>query len=400
MSLLPIPRNVLCSLAIVLYPAFSHAQEVYSNSFGQGLHLLADDSSFYLKLGIRLQILYEGIYFTDQNTYIDNLQLRRFRLKFDGFAATPRLVYKLELGQSNRDVAGETQLSGNTARILLDAVLKYNLHNNLWIWFGQTKLPGNRERIISSQNLQFVDRSIVNLLFTLDRDLGVQLHNENKLGEGVLRQKLSVSMGEGRNISAPNIGGYDYTLRVEYLPFGKFEKKGDFRMSDMVREQTPKLSLGGAFDYNEGASRQRGQLGLFMIDSTGTMFTNNLTSIYADAILKYKGYSFMAEYSYRRTQDQVIAPTETGDLKYGTGDGFFASGAYLFKNNFEVAIRYSYVKPDDPMYSSIGEQREYLLGVSKYIVGHNLKLQSDISFRDHRIIGDFWMVRLQVELAF
>ena len=133
----------ICVLFLTLGSA--RGQTVYSPSYGDGLHLHANDSTFHLKFGVRLQTLYEGYLFTSNNSYIDNLQLRRFRLKFDGYAATPKLVYKLELGQSNRDVAGETQLSGNTARILLDAVLKYNFHKKMWIWFGQTKLPGNRE---------------------------------------------------------------------------------------------------------------------------------------------------------------------------------------------------------------------------------------------------------------
>ena len=32
--------------------------------------------------------------------------IRRARLKFDGFALSPKLKYKLELGLSNRDIAG------------------------------------------------------------------------------------------------------------------------------------------------------------------------------------------------------------------------------------------------------------------------------------------------------
>ena len=48
---------------------------------------------------------------------------------------------------------------------------------NFEIWFGQGKLPGNRERVISSGNLQQVDRSLLNSLFTIDRDFGFQLRH-------------------------------------------------------------------------------------------------------------------------------------------------------------------------------------------------------------------------------
>ena len=56
----------------------------------------------------------------------------------------------------------------------MDAVLKNHINENWSLWFGQTKLPGNRERVYSSQELQFVDRSLVNARFNLDRDVGVQ----------------------------------------------------------------------------------------------------------------------------------------------------------------------------------------------------------------------------------
>ena len=215
-GVLSITLLVFCSFQMV------RGQQKIGHTFGSGINVVGVDSSFHLKFGLRVQTLYEGFYNIENGNYTDNLQIRRFRLKFDGFALSPRFVYKIELGQSNRDVVGDSQLSGSAAKILLDAVMKFNAHNNIWIWFGQTKLPGNRERVISSQNQEFVDRSLVNTWFNLDRDLGLQVHNEHAIGKGVFRERASISMGEGRNVTAPNIGGYDYTLRLEYLPLGKF----------------------------------------------------------------------------------------------------------------------------------------------------------------------------------
>jgi len=375
-------------------------QQKIGDTFGSGINVVGVDSSFHLKFGLRIQTLYEGFYNIENGNYTDNLQIRRFRLKFDGFVLSPRFVYKIELGQSNRDVVGDSQLSGSAAKILLDVVVKYNVHNNVWIWFGQTKLPGNRERVISSQNQEFVDRSLVNSWFNLDRDLGLQVHNEHAIGKGVFRERASISMGEGRNVTAPNIGGYDYTLRLEYLPFGKFHNKGDYFMSDLFREPTPKLSIGGIIDYNVGATRQRGQLGLFMIDSTGTILMNNLTLLHADLMFKYNGMAVLTGYTSRRGQDNIIAPTVDGDLKYGTGDGFYFQSSYVFPGNFEIGGRFTHVKPDDVVYSSVTEQNEYTLGLSKYLVGHSLKFQSDLSYIDFTAGGDLWRFRLQMELAF
>jgi hypothetical protein len=42
-------------------------------------------------------------------------------------------------------------------------------------WFGQTKLPGNNQRVVSSGSLEFTDRTINNSRFNIDRDFGLFL---------------------------------------------------------------------------------------------------------------------------------------------------------------------------------------------------------------------------------
>src|SRR5690606_40131417 len=107
---------------------------------------------------------------------------------FEGFAFDPSLEYKIELAFSNRDIARGIPQTNNAGNILLEALVKWNFHRNLELWAGQTKLPGNRERVISSQNLQFVDRSILNSYFTLARDIGIQLRNKFNIQSAVLNQ--------------------------------------------------------------------------------------------------------------------------------------------------------------------------------------------------------------------
>jgi hypothetical protein len=41
--------------------------------------------------------------------------------------------------------------------------------------FGQTKLPGNNQRVVSSGSLEFTDRTINNSRFNIDRDFGLFL---------------------------------------------------------------------------------------------------------------------------------------------------------------------------------------------------------------------------------
>ena len=198
--------------------------------------------------------------------------IRRSRLKFDGFAFSPDLEYKFELGLANRDISGVSEFTSNTSRYILDAVVKWRFYKNFVLWVGQTKLPGNVERLISSGNLQLVDRSRLNSRFNIDRDMGVQLHHHFYLADKFLiREAFSVAQGEGRNITTGNQGGHQYTARLELFPMGEFTKEVECRGADLVREQDPKLMLAVAYDTNQDAVRTRSNQGNFMFNDTGAV---------------------------------------------------------------------------------------------------------------------------------
>ncbi|MGK0323948.1 MAG: hypothetical protein ACJAR4_001996 [Psychroserpens sp.] len=365
--------------------SYSYSQEISDTSFGKGLiNFVAKDSSFSIKFAPRFQVRSISLWDHDGDQYGSpeyNFIVRRARLKFDGFAYSPKLKYKIELGLSNRDISGANQFNRNTPRYILDAVLMWNFADNWEFWAGQTKLPGNVERVVSSGNLQLINRSLLNSRFNIDRDLGVQLRHKSDLGGGFLmRQKLSISQGEGRNVTEGNEGGLQYTARVEFLPFGKFISKGDYSQSDLKRESKPKLMVGFTYNLNEDAVRVRGFAGDYMFRSDETLYETNQTTIFADAMFKYNGFSFMGEYAKRTAEDPVaidIDGTTTGDIVL-TGSALNLQAGYLFTSNYEVVGRFTTVD-----YESITERLptvQYTLGASKYIVGHKLKVQSDLSY--------------------
>lgn len=362
----------------------ANAQSISKNTFGKGLKVIAADSSFYLKASLRLQNRYDGILLDDE--YTDQMFLRRARLKFDGFVYSPKVKYKLEADI----VAGEIK----------DAVVKWNFYKGFEIWAGQTKLPGNRERVISSQKLQFVDRSILNSAFTLDRDKGIQLRHKFKIGKMIVREALAISQGEGPNsrnkkyYEAPDLNGKQYTFRMEFLPFGKFQGKGDYFGSDLKREEKPKLSIGGTFDFNNNAIRTRGNTKDFLTSA------RDIKSYFVDMMFKYKGISIMGEYAKRDVNNNIAIPFLENDKAeaFYTGDAINLSLGYLLKNNWEIAGRFSQVNPD--AITNKTELTEYTLGVSKYVVGHSLKVQSDLTKRTEIGEEDIYQVRLQVEVSF
>jgi hypothetical protein len=386
-----------------------NSQELESPKFGKGLfNLVGQDSSWTMKIGTRFQFLATSL-MQDGESPESGFLIRRARLKFDGYAVTPKLKYKIELGLSNRDISGVSAFTGNTPRYILDAVIKYNFYQNFVLWVGQTKLPGNRERVISSANMQQVDRSILNGRFNIDRDIGFQLrHHFNISKKFVVKEIFAFSQGEGRNIVTGNLGGHQYTGRIELLPMGDFTSKGDYSGSDLKREQTPKFAIGVSYDHNNNAVKNRSNQGSYMyIDGTsddgarGRFFETNINTLFIDAMFKYKGFSLMAEYADRDAKDAIAKNTdgtETGDVVQ-IGKGLNIQSGYLFKNNWEVSGRYSTVKLDENITGKMKES-QYTLGLSKFIVGHSLKIQTDVSYIDVANLGEKLLYRLQFDIHF
>ncbi|MGA8854395.1 MAG: porin [Christiangramia sp.] len=383
-----------------------HSQEISDTKFGKGLiNFTAKDSSFSVKFAPRIQFRsYTSFDYNGEN-YENPEQaflIRRARLKFDGWAVTPKLKYKIELGLSNNDIGGVNKFTNNAPRYILDAVLKWNFYENFELWAGQTKLPGNVERVISSGNLQFLDRSILNSWFNIDRDIGLQLRHKINMGENfVIKEKLALSQGEGRNITVGNLGGLQYTGRLELLPFGEFLKKGDYSQSDLEREPSPKLMVGAVYDYNNNAVKTRSNQGSFMILENGNLYETDISTVFVDAVFKYKGISMMAEYANRNADDPLaIGEGESNLPEYVVtkGDAFNIQAGYLFKNNYEIAARYSMNDFDEV--TNLLRNEEYTLGLSRYIVGHKLKVQADVTYGEQDYMEDIIEFRAGFDFHF
>jgi len=382
----------------------ANAQESNAPKFGKGLfNLIGQDSTWTMKVGLRFQTLATSKW--DVNNGLSNpessMLIRRSRLKFDGFAFSPKLKYKVELGLSNRDQSGASKYTSNAPRYILDAVLKWNFSGNFVLWFGQTKLPGNRERVISSANLQQVDRSLLNSRFTIDRDMGVQLrHHFNLTDTFLVKEIFSIAQGEGRNITTGNLGGHQYTTRVELFPFGDFKSKGDYKGSDLKFEPSPKLSLGVAYDFNNNASKTRSNQGSYMTNDTG-FYSTNISTIFLDAMYKHQGFSLMAEYA-NRTADDAFAKNSDGSLtgdEVQVGNGLNIQTGYLVSKTVELSGRYTNISLDKEI-TGKGSENQYTLGLSKYIAGHSLKVQTDLSYTDIGFKTNQLLYRVQIDIHF
>ena len=396
--------KILSTALILCAISFVQSQEINAPKFGKGLfNLVGEDSTWTMKVGLRAQLLGSSTW-EENNGNETSFLTRRARLKFDGYAYSPKLKYKVELGLSNRDLSGASQYTSNAPRYILDAVLQWNFYQNFELWFGQTKLPGNRERVISSGNLQQVDRSLLNSRFTIDRDFGFQLrHHFNITETFIVKEIFSLAQGEGRNITTGNLGGHQYTGRIELLPFGNFASKGDYKGSDLKREKKPKLAIGLSYDYNNNAVKTRSNQGSYMtIDGADdAYFETNINTVFLDAMFKYNGVSLMAEYSDRTASDAFAKNSDgslTGD-EVQVGKGLNLQMGYLFNNDIELSGRYTHIELDKNI-TGKNPESQYTLGLSKYIVGHKLKVQTDISHLEIEGSNNKLMYRLQVDFHF
>lgn len=399
-------KQVIIIGTLFLFFSNSLFSQMSQYAFGEGLNVLGKDSTFSMTATFRFQTLIDNSWTVNGDNLGDignlksKMQIRRARFKFDGFVYSPKLKYKFEVGLSNRDIAqnGDAYF-GRSPNIVLDAYVVWNFYKGFSLQAGQGKLPGNRDRVISSGNMQFVDRSILNAAFNLDRDIGLMLIHNGSIGNAKTKLIAAISQGAGRNVTAGNFGGYEYTFRGEFLPFGNFTSKGDYSGSDLSREQKPKLSVAGTFDYNEKSVRTRNNLGDFMITPDG-QYKSVLTG-FADFMFKYKGFSMMGEYAIRATSDRDANLYDVNNSivgVYTTGAAMNIQAGYLFKSNYEIALRYSKLNPQNTLVGN--NEQQYMIGFSKYIVGHKLKVQTDIGYFQKDNADDAMGWRIQMDICF
>jgi hypothetical protein len=242
--------------------------------------------------------------------------------------------------------------------------------------------------------------------------MGIQFRNKVNLGSVATRQALAISQGEGRNRTNkkyPNpSNGFEYTGRLEILPLGEFTGKGDYFSSDLQREQTPKISFGVTYDLNKSAARVGGNLGNYIDDENDLVIDSalaDLSTILADVLFKYKGFSLLSEYANKRmTGGHRMVSTEDEIINnYYTGTGINVQAGYLFKNNLEPALRYTKITPELESCRNLQEMMTF--GLSRYIKGHSLKIQTDFSIitdtnQESLDESKEYMFRFQVEMAF
>ena len=367
-------------------------------SFGKGVGITSPDSLYQLNIRFRMQNRVTYIENDGQNGAYDG-QIRRLRLRFDGYVGSPKFLYAVQLSFAPGDV-GEIK-DGENINIIRDAVVFYRPNKHWNISFGQTKLPGNRQRVNSSGGLQLTDRTINNAKFTIDRDFGFQAHHLNEYKDKFSYNfKTAISTGEGRNVTGKADDGVAVTGKAELFPFGAFTKDGTYFEGDIIREKKPKLMLSGAFQQNNHARRTQGQLGNDLFEQ------RTMKSVLLDAMFKYNGWAAMTSYMSRTTNGNAVTfnPLDLTESNYAfVGNGFDYQLSYITKKNYEIIGRYSIQNVGYDIETLTPKTREYSFGVTKYIWEHTFKLQAEVNYDTldyfSGVTKNNWYLRFQVEIG-
>ena len=368
-------------------------------NFGKGVGLTSSDSLFQFNMRFRMQ---------NRLSYVDNegvdpfyeAQVRRLRLRFDGYVGNPQFLYVIQLSFGVGDV-GAVKPNENL-NVVRDAILYYKPSQHWQIGFGLSKLPGTRQAVNSSGAIQLTDRSINNTRFNIDRDFGLHLANINEFADKFSYNfKGAVTLGEGRNWTSTNKdnNGLSLTGKVELLPFGKFKKDGHYFEGDILREEKPKLMVSGVYNFNNKARKSQGQTGDILFEN------KDMSSVLLDAILKYRGWAFMTTYMQRSSHNPItvnpLDATQTKAVFTGNGQDFQLS--YVFKSKYELIGRFSQQNVNKDIKAYAPDTNQYSFGVNKYIWEHALKLQGEFTyenqFYDAAPTKNNWYVRFQIEIG-
>ena len=322
--------------------------------YENGFYLQTHDGKFSMKTTGRFQFRYSFEDF-DRKNDDSSFRIRRARLFYKGNAYSKYLKYFIQLraestGTKDRSKAVE----------LFDWYVDLTRYQFAMIRLGQWKVPFNRQRVVSAGNLQLIGRSAANDEFALDRQIGVQ--GFGKLFDKKLEYYFGFFNGNNRNESRNDNNEHMFIFRTSYNFLGGYGKGISEAESDIAYSETTLAHISGAiaFDSTENVTMNLEGLGEVTANET------DRTSLVAEYGFKYKGFSAIGEYYWRKTHG--IMDTNIID------QGFFAqAGYFLIPMKFEVSARYSLIDFDDQLESDA--TRETTFGLNWFFAEHKSKLQ-------------------------
>lgn len=353
----------------------------------KGFKLATRDGKWETNLQWRAQMRYSGPYLSDPRQIDDfeaeetaDFQARRLRMKIGGHGFQPWLGYYFEVDlQPGRDF---DEGSANTSARVID----WRITADKWDWLsfrvGQWKIDHNRERVDSSGRQQFVERSIVNRAFTIDRQIGVQLRGHLFQDTPAdMRYYLGAYTGEGRGVQNND----DELMWAGRLQWNFLGRDLAWKQTDVEFTEQPTGSLAFAAMTNEGSCTRWSSSGCGNLDGFARPAATAPGQFKIDQYLqelafKWRGFSFQQEYHWKEVEDRAAGSKH--DL-----EGAYAQAGYFPHRLFpsvpkplEIAFRYAFVdEPNEVDRQLENTREEFTLGANWFFAGHNNKLTMDFS---------------------
>lgn len=282
---------------------------------------------------------------TENSRNTSSFDVTQARLTADGTVLDKEFAYHM-MG----DFAGESAS-------LKDAYISYQACDWADVSMGQHKTGLSRQFNTGDNNLQFPDASAVTDYFNLGRQAGAWaslkssdmpvtfsagIYNGESAGEGLNRSGTD-TLHTGVFAARYNMGHID--------PFVE---------SDIDNSEELAASFGASVAFGQSK-----RTGITENDDTFTMSV--------DAIAKYQGWSFGAEYFYKDVQNDA---SDTN----AKPSGFYAQvGYFLMPSEFELAARYGLISCDDGaaggICAGVKNYNEVDFSANYYFWGNNLKAQ-------------------------
>ncbi len=292
---------------------------------------------------------------------------------------------------------------------LQEANIEYRPNRTHAFNFGlRADYVDGRETRIEGESLGFIDRSLISDAFDAIFDFGIRYKGNYRLGGShLLKPYLSITTGDGRSALQKNFGGFKYGVRLDYLPFDKFSRGGEFYMDDLYREEKPKLVIGVTYSYNDGATSAKGTNGGRWLygDAEQNILLPKYSKFGADYIFKYNGFYSLGGFVITRAQvpDNIAgefrltgtfntySSTQTADQIKSTvlsrlnlGRGFNVQAGYLLPSNWAFGGRFSALKEDNVTATFADNDKAYTFVTTKYLSAHALKIQFELGYSQLR----------------
>ncbi|MGE0484066.1 MAG: porin [Gammaproteobacteria bacterium] len=368
-------------------------------SYGsKGFQLATRDGRFQTNLQWRAQLRYTNPFTGDprqlaafQSEEQSTFEARRLRMKIGGHGFQPWLKYYFEVDlEPTREVDDESETaSGRVIDWRID-VAKFPFAE---LRVGQWKIDHNRERVDSSGRQQFVERSIVNRTFTIDRQVGVQLRGHLFAGTPAdLRYWAGVFTGEGRGVENDD----ENMMWQGRLQWNFFGRDLDWKQTDVEYTELPTGSLAFGAMTNKGRCTRWSSSGCGNLDG----FANPATAMDAqfkteqmvqEFAFKWRGFSLQEEYHWKTVEDRLAG--QSFDMQ-----GAYAQAGYFFHHLFpmvpaplELAFRYAFVDEPNRFNRFLDNNREeYSMAANWFFSGHDNKLTLDYS---HLTLDEAFLAR-------